>query len=73
MKRNFFTASLTILLGIFTLTVFAQQTDPVLLQVANEKITKGEFIKVFEKNNTKSEKPDNKALEEYLDLLSTSV
>jgi peptidyl-prolyl cis-trans isomerase SurA len=68
MKRNLFTASLTILLGIFTLTVFGQQTDQVLLQVANEKITKGEFIKVFEKNNTKSEKPDNKALEEYLDL-----
>ena len=68
MKQNLLTASLTLLLGIFTLSVFSQQTDPVLLQVANEKITKGGFIKVFEKNNTKSEKPDSKALEEYLDL-----
>ncbi len=68
MKRKLFTASLTILLGIFTLSVFSQKTDPVLLQVASEKITKDGFIKVFEKNNTKSEKPDSKALDEYLDL-----
>ena len=68
MKQTFFTASLTLLFGIFTLSLFSQNADPVLLQVANEKVTKNEFIKVFEKNNTKSEKPDNKALEEYLDL-----
>jgi peptidyl-prolyl cis-trans isomerase SurA len=68
MKRKFFNASLTLLFGIFTLSVFSQNSDPVLLQVANEKITKNEFIKVFEKNNIKSEKPDSKELEEYLDL-----
>ncbi len=68
MKRTLFNASLTLLFGIFSLSVFSQSTDPVLLQVANEKITKNEFIKVFEKNNTKNEKPDTKALEEYLDL-----
>lgn len=68
MKRKLFNALLTFLFGIFTLSVFSQNTDPVLLQVANEKITKNEFIKVYEKNNIKSEKPDNKALEEYLEL-----
>lgn len=68
MKRKLFNAFLTLLFGIFTLSVFSQSADPVLLQVANEKITKNEFIKVYEKNNIKSEKPDNKALEEYLDL-----
>ena len=68
MKRKLLNASLHFYL-VFSLYRFsAKATDPVLLQVANEKITKNEFIKVFEKNNIKSEKPDNKALEEYLDL-----
>ncbi len=68
MKRKLLNASLTLLFGIFALSVFSQASDPLLLQIANEKITKNEFIKVFEKNNIKSEKPDKKALEEYLDL-----
>jgi hypothetical protein len=64
MKRTLFNASLTLLIGIFSISAFSQSTDPVLLQVANEKVTKNEFLKVYEKNNTKGEKPDNKALEE---------
>ena len=68
MKRKLLNASLTLLFGIFSLSVFSQTSDPLLLQIANEKITKNEFVKVFEKNNIKSEKPDAKALEEYLDL-----
>jgi len=68
MKHKLFNASLTLLFGIFSFSVFSQNSDPLLLQIANEKITKNEFIKVFEKNNIKNEKPDNKALEEYLDL-----
>jgi len=68
MKRTLFIASLTFLFGANSLSVFSQSADPVMLQVANEKITKNEFIKVYEKNNTKGEKPDNKAIEEYLDL-----
>ena len=70
MKQKLFNASLTLIFSILFLSVFSQSADPVLLQVANEKITKNEFIKVFEKNNIKSEKPDNKALEEYLDLFT---
>jgi peptidyl-prolyl cis-trans isomerase SurA len=68
MKRNVLKTSLLLLLGILAIPVFSQSTDPVLLQVAGEKVTKSEFVKVFEKNNIKGEKPDNKALEEYLDL-----
>jgi peptidyl-prolyl cis-trans isomerase SurA len=70
MKQKLFNAFLTLLFSIFSLAAFSQSTDPVLLQVANEKITKNEFVKVYEKNNVKSEKPDNKALEEYLELFT---
>jgi len=68
MKPTLFTVTLTMIFGIFAISAFSQNSDPVLLQVANEKVSKGEFVKVFEKNNTKSEKTDNAALEEYLDL-----
>jgi len=68
MKRKLFYASLTLILGIFSLSVFSQSADPVLLQIAGEKVTRNEFIKVFEKNNIKGSDTDNKALEEYLDL-----
>jgi len=68
MKRKLFNASLTLILGIFSLTVFSQSADPVLLQIAGEKVTRNEFIKVFEKNNIKGSDTDAKALEEYLDL-----
>ncbi len=68
MKRTLFNASFTLFFCIFFFPVFSQSADPVLLQVANEKISKNEFVKVYEKNNTKSDKPDAKALEEYLDL-----
>jgi peptidyl-prolyl cis-trans isomerase SurA len=68
MKRTLLKASLTLLSGILSLIVFSQNADPVLLQVGSEKVTKSEFVNVFEKNSIKGEKPDNKAIEEYLDL-----
>jgi len=67
MKRTRFTA-LTLIFCLSGLFLFSQNADPVLLQIAGEKVTKNEFFKVFEKNSNKNEKPDNKALEEYLDL-----
>lgn len=70
MKRKLLNSLLLLLFGIFCLPGFSQNTDPVLLQVANEKITKNEFVKVYEKNNIKSEKTDTKALEEYLELFT---
>jgi peptidyl-prolyl cis-trans isomerase SurA len=42
--------------------------DPVLLTVAGEKITKSEFLTVYNKNNMKKDVIDKKSLEEYLDL-----
>lgn len=48
---------------------FAQKTkDPVILTVGNEKITKQEFLTVYQKNNVQGEVLDKKSLEEYLDL-----
>jgi len=68
MRRNFLNTFLTLLFGIFFSTVFSQSADPVLLQIGNEKITKNDFLKVFEKNNLKGEKLDAKAIEEYLEM-----
>ncbi len=42
--------------------------DPVLLTVAGEKITRSEFLNVYNKNNMKKDVIDKKSLEEYLDL-----
>ena len=68
MKRKLFNASLTLALSILSLSAFSQSADPVLLQIAGEKVTRNEFIKVFEKNNIKDTDTDQKALDEYLDL-----
>jgi peptidyl-prolyl cis-trans isomerase SurA len=43
------------------------QTDPVLLSIAGENITRSEFEKVFKKNN-RDEKMDRKSIEDYLNL-----
>ncbi len=61
---------LPILLGTFIFTsAFAQQNnDPILLKVAGENITKSEFIRVYQKNNSKDQAIDKKALDEYLEL-----
>jgi len=50
--------------------VKAQDTDEdrVLMMVANEKITKKEFLKVYYKNSKRDEEIDQKSLEEYLQL-----
>ena len=42
--------------------------DPVLLTVADEKILRSEFDRVFRKNNNKDSTYDEKAVREYLDL-----
>lgn len=49
-------------------SVKAQSNDPVMLKVADESITRGEFLKVYQKNNPKGEAMDRQSLEEYLDL-----
>ena len=51
-------------------TTLAQSTDDdqVLMKVAGEDITKGEFLKVYFKNSKKDKEIDPKSLEEYLQL-----
>lgn len=68
MKQSFLS---TLLVFVFLASAYSgwtQSNNPVMLQVAGENITKNEFLNVFEKNSPKGEKPDDKALEEYLDL-----
>ena len=49
---------------------FAQDSDEdkILMRVANEDITKGEFLKVYYKNSKKDKEIDQKSLDEYLQL-----
>ena len=44
------------------------KTDKILLTIADENVTKSEFINVYKKNNVKGESLDRKSLEEYLEL-----
>jgi len=56
-----------LLFSIFFCASVNAQTDPVLVTVAGENITRSEFDKVFHKNN-RDEKTDRKAIEDYLNL-----
>jgi peptidyl-prolyl cis-trans isomerase SurA len=69
MKTNLMKLFLAIVCSAFAFGVYAQKTDdPVLLTVAGEKVTKSEFMSVYNKNNLKKDVIDKKSLEEYLDL-----
>ncbi|MFA6950499.1 MAG: peptidylprolyl isomerase [Lentimicrobiaceae bacterium] len=58
--------SVIFVLGILPLS--AQNNDPVILKVAGEKITKSEFLNVYQKNNVNGDVIDHKSLEEYMEL-----
>ncbi len=65
MKRVLFIVLFTVVtLGC----IKAQTSDPTLLTVAGEKVSKSEFLNVYKKNNVKGEAMDKKSLEEYLEL-----
>jgi peptidyl-prolyl cis-trans isomerase SurA len=50
-------------------TAFSQaQNDEVLMTIAGKKVTVGEFLTIYQKNNVKNEPIDQKSLTEYLDL-----
>jgi peptidyl-prolyl cis-trans isomerase SurA len=68
MKRVFLCLIPAIICLLSLKQVDAQNTDPVMLNVADEEITKSEFLKVYMKNNTKTDAFDRQSLEEYLDL-----
>jgi peptidyl-prolyl cis-trans isomerase SurA len=55
-------------LFLFNQFIFSQNNnDDILLTIDNRNITKGEFERIYKKNNTK-ENNDNKSIENYLDL-----
>jgi len=58
-----------LLLFISLSTTFAQTNDDnsILLTIDNNKITKGEFVRIYKKNNS-TEQVDNKSLNDYLEL-----
>ncbi len=68
MKRILVKSFFAIICSLLLNQASAQSSDPVMLSIANESITKGEFIKVYQKNNIKGEAIERQSLEEYLDL-----
>jgi len=69
MKTNVMKLMLALLFTAFSAGIFAQtNTDPVILTVGGEKVTKSEFLNVYNKNNLKKDVIDKKSLEEYLQL-----
>jgi len=67
--KKFFKLTNVFLFISFT-SVFAQtdNDDAVLLTIDNNKITKGEFVRIYKKNNSKETQIDNKSLNDYLEL-----
>lgn len=69
MKTIRFKIIITLISLFFVAKNFAQKnSDPILLTVAGEKISKSEFLSVYNKNNLKKDVIDKKSLQEYLDL-----
>ncbi len=66
MKKTFFVVSL-ILFG--NMLINAQSNDEtILLTINNQKITKTEFERIYNKNNNRNNVIDNKSVNEYLEL-----
>lgn len=69
MKPKYIYFNLFFVCFFFISRIFAQtQTDPVLVTISGDKITKSEFLNVYNKNNLKNDIIDKKSLEEYLEL-----
>ncbi|MCX6273526.1 MAG: peptidylprolyl isomerase, partial [Bacteroidetes bacterium] len=69
MKKNGLRAFLGIFLLSFSLSVLAQNnSDPVLMTIAGDNVTKSEFLNIYQKNNVKGEVIDKKSLDEYVEL-----
>ncbi len=66
MKKVFVLFALFVLSLNFNL--FAQSDDNVILEIAGEKISKSEFLKMYNKNNYTPSKIDKEDLDAYLEL-----
>jgi len=58
---------LLLLLSIVTITINAQEVDPVLLTIGGKEVKLSEFNAIFNKNNS-NENPTSESIQEYLDL-----
>jgi len=68
MKKCLIKFLFTLALSIGMLGAFAQDSDPAILTVAGQKISKSEFLNVYQKNNVNGEVLDRKSLDEYMEL-----
>lgn len=69
MKKLLFKIFTAVILLMISQSLLAQNnSDSVLLVVGGEKVTKSEFLNIYNKNNTKSQTIDKKSLNEYLEL-----
>lgn len=61
---------LTSIIVLFSgMIAFGQNNDDAtLLTIDNNKITKGEFVRIYKKNNAKDTQVDDKSLKDYLEL-----
>ena len=64
MKKHFLLLSL-----LFITIISFGQTDPIIMEVGKNKITKSEFLQIYLKNNP-SPVYDTKSLDEYMELFS---
>jgi len=70
MKKNQYAISFLfgVMMFLSVNSVVAQGSDPVILKVAGEEITKSEFLNIYQKNNVNGDVIDRKSLEEYMEL-----
>lgn len=71
-KMQYLTGSLTLIIALvlFTHLTFAQSSldKKTLVTIGNEKVSVGEFMRVYEKNNSQTSIQDPSSVDEYLDL-----
>ncbi len=67
MKKNIFCG--IFILHLVYISAFAQknQSDPVFITIDNQKITKSEFLRIYNKNNSQSNL-DKKSINDYFDM-----
>src|SRR6266576_3652653 len=70
MKFKLLSLIISMFIGQISCTALAAQnnTDPVILSVGKENISKSEFERVYKKNNTKDLAFDRKSIDDYLQL-----
>ena len=60
-----------ITLSVFSLTSFAQTSEPVIMTINGKPVYKSEFENVYHKNSGKEVNKEQKSVKEYVDLFST--